>query len=79
MIHNELHSKKEIIESSKSYISTNGCRAVNIEGYIFMEQNKNKNSTWANRAKAGDKITWIIPSNAEKWGRIINDKIEILI
>jgi len=44
-------------------VSANGCRFINYMGITFMEQNKNKNSVYAKRARAGEHITWGIRIN----------------
>ena len=43
---------------------------------MTVEQNLKKSSKYAQMAKRGDKITWIPKGGA--WGRIINNKIEVL-
>jgi hypothetical protein len=41
----------------------NGCRCVVLGGYIVIEQNKNKESAYARRAKSGEHLSWIMPSD----------------
>lgn len=86
LIHHGLHSNHvgETITVDKTnhytiYKSTNGCKAVNVEGYVFMEQNRMKSGRWADMANQGVRVTWIIPSDNSSWGRIVGDKVEILI
>jgi hypothetical protein len=60
------------------------CRMVEINGYKFIEQNKNpkKLTESAEQARRGAKITWVIPPTTstqyQKWGKIVNDSIEVL-
>ena len=39
---------------------SSGIRYVNLFGYRFIEQNKNKKSEWGKKAREGHKIMWII-------------------
>lgn len=41
----------------------NGCRCVRLDEYVVIEQNKLKNTDFAKRALAGEKISWIIPDD----------------
>lgn len=53
-------------------IAPNGCRKCDyidpIDGKLtFMEQNKRKDSSWAVRARSGEKISWILPAGRARW------------
>jgi hypothetical protein len=39
---------------------SSGIRYVDLFGYRFIEQNKNKKSEWGKKAREGHKIMWII-------------------
>lgn len=53
-----------------------------INGTKFIQQNKQKNSEYAKKAKKGHKITWVMVSNHsgfkahQSWGLIVNNVIE---
>ncbi len=53
--------------------ASNGCRCAQWQGHTLMEQNKKKATKWANMAKKGAKITWIL--TGKPWGLIVDDKI----
>ena len=53
--------------------ASNGCRSIKIGTDLFMEQNLNKNSKYADLARQGHTITWIIKDG--QWGLIQDDKI----
>lgn len=38
-------------------------RSIIIEGFLFIEQNPQKASQWAQKAKAGHQILWVIKGN----------------
>jgi hypothetical protein len=63
-IHEALHDrqiKALIIDGIRYPIKTstqNGCRYLEYTGIKFMEQNPNKKSSFAARARNGEKITW---------------------
>lgn len=63
-IHHALHSDADVvILQEKDYPilkASNGCRYVTFEGVKIMEQNKHKTSTYSARARAGEKITWVM-------------------
>ena len=53
---------------------SNGCRSVKIPNIgTFIEQNKNKETDYAKRAKQGEFITWLIRDMS--WGLIVNDEV----
>jgi hypothetical protein len=84
MIHKELHEKHAgefITLNNKHYtIFLRGLvKAVNINGDVFIQQNRLETGILADRANKGDKITHIVPSDGSEWGRIINNKVEVLI
>ena len=39
---------------------SSGIKYVDLFGYRFIEQNKNKKSEWAKKAREGHKIMWVI-------------------
>ena len=39
---------------------SSGIKYVDLFGYRFIEQNRNKNSEWGKKAREGHKIMWII-------------------
>jgi len=51
----------------------NGCRQLIYNKIRFMEQNKDKSSTYAELAKQGHKVTWGIRD--DKWIYILDNKI----
>ena len=78
-IHNTIHSnEKSIIIDNKEYpviITPNGCRRITFNNVVFMEQNRNKNSSYAKKAKEGRKITWGI-RDFQRWIYIHDDIVE---
>ena len=84
MIHNALHSNdiSAVFINHKRYkIKTslkNGCRFLTWDGNTFMEQNKSKEkiSKFAEMARKGNQVTWIMRTGGKRWGLIINDHIE---
>jgi hypothetical protein len=50
----------------------NNCRFVTYDNICFMEQNKNKKTSYALQARAGKKITWGIPASGN-WVYIDDD------
>lgn len=67
LIHEAIHDKKIVkpIIEGREYevkIGGNGCRFIDFieQGKIirFMEQNQHKSSSYAQRARNGEKITW---------------------
>jgi len=68
----ELHGNVYSIQES----SISGCKYIWAYGYKFLEQNPNKHSFYAHKAKAGSKITWIIyPDRERKWGLIADGAV----
>src|SRR5689334_15953642 len=61
-IHHALHSGVAVVTvNGVDYPilkAGNGCRYVWFEGVQIMQQNKHKSSTYAQRARAGEKISW---------------------
>jgi hypothetical protein len=52
-------------------ISNNGCRMVTVEGHTIVEQNIHKTSSYAARARRGERITWVIPPDKnQRWIRV---------
>lgn len=60
----------------KVVIAGNGCRAVYYKGYMFMEQNKNKDSVYAKMAREGKRITWAIPDVGSRWIYIDDENVK---
>ncbi|CAJ1437134.1 unnamed protein product, partial [Effrenium voratum] len=57
--------------------SKNGCRAVKFPKFQAMEQNKDKASAWATKAKKGVKITWFLSGTSPStWGRVVDGAVE---
>lgn len=70
-IHRALHSDmKSITIGGRAYpvlVATNGCRYVkgtdkDLGPITIMEQNPNKSSRYAARARAGETLSWVIPA-----------------
>lgn len=81
-IHKALHSCKDtnkgVIIDFQVYpiqIHHNGCRCIRYDGILWIVQNQNKNSEYATRARAGEKITWGMRS-PEPWIRIDDNVIK---
>jgi hypothetical protein len=58
----------------KAY-SPSGVRHVDISDYRFLEQNPKKNSHWAEKARNGDRIMWIL-KDWEYIGQVHNGKFK---
>ena len=76
-VHDALHSDRtSVVIGGKKYEimkRSNTCRAVKLDGGpMVMEQNKTKNSSYAERARNGEHISWIM--KGPSWG-YIDDKI----
>lgn len=71
-IHRALHNPEviELLDNSGGRYpvrrAPNGCRYIDYEGMIFMEQNKNKPSAHAEAARNGAHITWGL-TKPERW------------
>jgi len=83
-IHNALHDQKKdraIISGGRQFLiekSRNGCRKVEVFDYgMLMQQNPKKSSSFARRARKGERLSWFIPSDDKDW-RLITDKGEEL-
>ena len=78
-IHQTIHNKKQsyvTIKGTKYSVSLNknGHRCIKVpEIGTFIEQNPNKSTTYAKRAKDGEFITWLI--REKSWGLIVNDEV----
>jgi len=63
-IYNALFERKKVVEIDdieypiKRFSS--GVRYVDLFGYRYIEQNRNKKSEWGKKAREGHKIMWII-------------------
>lgn len=64
VIHKAIHDKSGscIVSDKESPLlikqAANGCMSTTYMNITFIEQNHNKNSVYAKRAKAGERITW---------------------
>jgi len=77
-IHQAIHGNvSNVVVKGTMYQVTqqsNGCRSVKIPKIgTFIEQNKNKETDYAKRAKNGEFITWLIRDMS--WGLIVNDEV----
>ena len=78
-IHQTIHNKDRsqvTIQGNKYTVNllNNGCRSIKIPGIgTFIEQNADKETVYAKRAKAGEFITWLIRDKS--WGLIVNDEV----
>lgn len=75
-IHRALHSHaSSVTVGSATYpvqVSSNGCRCIkgtdrDLGKITIMEQNPNKISPYASRARAGETLSWVIPDKGGKW------------
>ena len=78
-IHQAIHDKSKNgvrINGVAHFVgnSNTGCRELEWNGMKFIEQNTKKKSRYAEDAKRGDQITWVIRQGS--WGLIRNGKIE---
>jgi len=59
--------KKKVIIDGKDYpierTSKKGLKCVYFDKYFFVEQNPDKDSHWAEKARNGEQITWVIQGN----------------
>jgi hypothetical protein len=67
-IHNALHSGIDncVVVQGDMYvidIHSNGCKYIKIGDWTVMEQNKNKLSKYAERARGGEKLSWMYRGN----------------
>jgi hypothetical protein len=67
-IHTAIFNDEESVEIKTDKIkiktfSNNGLRYADYLKYRLIEQNPNKNSHWAKKARNGHKITWILKGN----------------
>ncbi len=59
--------------------SPSGTKYITIGDTIVVEQNKQKNSQWALKAKQGKKIAWVIRKKDNKYlARIVDGNLETL-
>ncbi|MBD3339743.1 MAG: hypothetical protein GF353_11580 [Candidatus Lokiarchaeota archaeon] len=77
-IHNALFSNKEKVkldgkERKIKKTSRKRLRYVDISGIRFIEQNPEKDSQWAKKARNGEQITWIIKIKGWKYLGQIHD------
>lgn len=83
-IHKELHDKYvgEFITLKNRHFAIylkGRVKAVNVNGDIFIQQDRLESGRLADMANMGFKITNIIPSDHGGCGRIVNNKVEVLI
>lgn len=76
-IHKAIHDKEciGIIIDDERYlveVAGNGCRQIKYEGITFIEQNKDKPSSYAMEAKKGARLTWGMRSLGD-WILMKND------
>ena len=78
-IHHVLHDpeKENIIINDRVHlivISSNGCRKISLGGYNqVMVQNQRKNSSYAVRARNGERLSWYM--GTPRWRLITDDKV----
>jgi hypothetical protein len=62
-----INNQDSVILNGEEYpiekTSNKGLRSVSYKKFFFVEQNPDKNSHWAQKARKGDKITWAIKGN----------------
>ncbi|KAG2388760.1 hypothetical protein C9374_000199 [Naegleria lovaniensis] len=81
-LHNSTHKQVEIEGQVFEKKTNKQCHYFEINGTKFMQQNKQKNSEYAKKAKKGHKITWVMVSNVagfkghKSWGLIVDEVIE---
>ena len=77
-IHEALFSGAEKVEIHnitfpvKHYLA-NPCRAVLLGEYLYITQNTDKDSKWAEAARAGSKISWLIHTRTNKYLARVQD------
>ena len=63
-IYNAIFERKKSVEIEEIEYPikkfSNGIKYVDLFGYRFIEQNRNKKSEWGKKAREGHKIMWII-------------------
>ncbi|MBA7609845.1 hypothetical protein ES703_17039 [subsurface metagenome] len=63
-IYNALFERKKVVEIDEIEYPikrfSSGVRYVDLFGYRYIEQNRNKKSEWGKKAREGHKIMWII-------------------
>ena len=63
-VYNAIFQGEKSVELDEIYYPirkfSSGIRYVDLFGYRFIEQNKNKKSEWGKKARDGHKIMWII-------------------
>ncbi len=79
-LHKYLHDTKikfVTYDGMRMPISVNrtGVRFLIIEGTKYIQQNPNKDTSWANMAKQGHTITWGIKPG--KWDLIVDNEIKV--
>jgi len=85
-IHQAIHDGSDSVTFGRNKLPVtispiNGCRCVRYQdidlgGCVFIEQNKRKLSRYAERARNGETLTWVIPDNkAQEW-RLIDKPVK---
>jgi len=77
-IHNAIHDKTQSVVNvnGKDWdvaVGDAGCRFVRIDGLVFIEQNKEKDTKYARMALEGKLITWICHSG--RWGLVVDNSV----
>lgn len=75
-IHHAIHDSTQTqvtVQNVQYEISVNdlACRFVRVDNVVYIEQNKQKTTKYAQMAKDGHKVTWITHKGA--WGLIVDD------
>jgi hypothetical protein len=65
------NDKLKIADKELDKLTFNGLRRVYYNGYLYIEQNPNKQSNYAKLAREGKKIVWKIPKNNTNWEMIM--------
>jgi len=78
-VHSAIHDPNQssvTVQGVQYEISVNPteCRFARINDIVYVEQSKQKNTKYAQMAKAGHKVTWICHKGA--WGLIVDDAIQ---
>lgn len=82
-IHNAIFSDKEQVKFETADVksvtrpvekfSKSGLRNVKYSGILFVEQNPEKDSAWAEKSRNGEEITWLI-KGGDYIGRVYKGK-----
>jgi len=77
-IHNAIHDKTQKVVNLKGKdwdvsVGEAGCRFVRVDGLVFIEQNKEKDTKYARMALEGKLITWICHEG--RWGLVVDNSV----